>query len=180
MKHLIVVVAVALALGLTVSSTVFAHSAAEDGKISGLLHVDPDDIAQARRVNTFHIYFNDQDERFTMEGCDCRIKVKQNKEVILDAPLGISQIKSGTTKVFLPQDNFSYEVIASGTPKTAGFFQPFKLKFDIDVGKPPLQPQAAEDGPNLLVRGVPVVVFAGSIFGFITWRKRTRMKKKAN
>ena len=172
--------AAGLVLALAGSYPALAHTAAEDGKISGLLHVDPDDIARAGRVNTLHIYFNDLDERFTMEGCDCRIKVKQNREVILNAPLGTSETKTGTTKVFLPQDNFSYEVIASGTPKTAGFFQPFKLKFDIDVGKPPLQPQAAEDGPNLLVRLGPVVVIAGSITGFIRWRKRIRMKKKAN
>lgn len=177
MKHLIVVVAVVLAFGLSVSNTVFAHTAAKDGKISALLHIDPNDHPKAGQLNTLHVYFNDLDERFTMEGCDCRIKIKQGKEGLLDKPLDTAAIKTGTTKVFLPQNNFSYDVVVSGTPKTAGFFQPFKLVFDIDVGNPPADEPVSEDGPNLLVRAIEGAVILVVIAGVYS-KARNRIKMR--
>jgi hypothetical protein len=170
-KRLMMVLAAGLMLALSGSYPASAHTAAKDGKISALLHIDPNDDAKAGQVNIIHIYFNDLDERFTMEGCDCRIKINQDKEVLLDKPLDTAAVKTGTTKVFLPQDNFSYDVVASGTPKTAGFFQPFKLVFDIDVGNPPANEPKAEDGPNLLIRLVEASIIVG-IVGYIVWRKR--------
>jgi hypothetical protein len=117
-----------------------AHTLAKDGRISAFLHIAPDDKPLPGRINTVHFYFNDQDFRFSMEGCDCSVKVNQDKKVLYKGILPAEAPRVGKINVFLPDNNFSYGVVVSGTPKTAGFFQPFTLKFDIDVGNPPPEP----------------------------------------
>lgn len=121
-----------------------AHTLAKDGRISAFLHIAPDDQPKAGKINTVHFYFNDQDFRFTMEGCFCNASVKEDKQVLFKGPLAAEDIRVGKLNVLLPDDNKSYDVVVNGTPKTAGYFQPFKLKFDIDVGNPPPE----TDRPN--------------------------------
>jgi hypothetical protein len=128
-----------------------AHNLVKDGKISAFLHIDPNDIPQPGKLNTVHIYFNDQDFRFTTEGCDCKIIIAEGKKILYNGILPPTAPRVGQLKVLLPDNNFSYMVVVSGTPKSAGFFQPFKLNFDINVGNPPPKPPPGSNSGKFLV-----------------------------
>lgn len=155
---------------------VSAHTLAVDGKISAFLHIDPNDKPQPGKINTVHIYFNDQDFRFTTEGCNCLIKVNEGKKILYKGILPAVAIRTGQLKIFLPDNNFSYDVVVSGTPKTAGFFQPFKLNFDIDVGNPPPGPVPKTNHAKLFI---PLAVFlvAGVVGGYVILHKKARIKR---
>lgn len=149
-----------------------AHNLAEDGKISAFLHIPPNDKAQSGKISIIHVYYNDQDSRFTTEGCDCKIKISEGKQVLYSGILPAGAPQLGTISVLLPDNNFSYGVIVSGTPKTAGFFQPFKLNFDIDIGIPPPPPPGTNRGwITLPIAGVLVAL------GSLKYRARLRGSK---
>jgi hypothetical protein len=139
---------------------VSAHTLASDGKISAFLHIDPNDVPQPGKLNTVHIYFNDQDFRFTTEGCDCKIKVSEGKRILYNGILPATAPRIGQLKVLLPDNNFSYTVIISGTPKTAGFFQPFKLNFGIDVGNPPPRTPPSSNSGKFLATVLLIIAAA--------------------
>ena len=149
-----------------------AHNLAKDGKISAFLHIEPDDQPQSGKINTVHIYFNDQDFRFTTEGCDCRIKLTQGKQVLYNGVLPAAGARVGELKALLPKNNFSYGVVVSGTPKTAGFFQPFKLNFDIDVGTPPPVLPAPKSRLKIFVAAMALIILvAGAGYRVLIRRK---------
>lgn len=141
-----------------------AHTLAKDGRISAFLHIAPDDKPKPGKVNTVHFYFNDQDFRFSMEGCFCNATVKEHKKTLFKGALIAEDIRVGKLNVRLPDNNKSYDVVVNGTPKTAGFFQPFKLKFDIDIGNPPPQTDSSSHKWVFLAVGTVVLISAGTIF----------------
>jgi pyruvate/2-oxoacid:ferredoxin oxidoreductase beta subunit len=65
-------------------------------------------------------------------------------------------------------------VVVSGTPKAAGFFQPFKLKFDVDVGNPPPK-EPAKRNPWLLVT-VAGLIFAAAVAVFYSLKRKAKIK----
>jgi hypothetical protein len=137
----------------------YAHTLAKDGKISAFLHIDPDDKPVPGKINTVHFYFNDQDFRFSMEGCFCDANVSEGKKILYKGVLPASDLRVGKINVLLPDNNFSYDVVVSGAPKADGYFQPFKLKFNIDVGNPP--PEATSKH-NYWLPAVLAAVIAGA------------------
>jgi hypothetical protein len=159
-------------LALLPTSITGAHTLAKDGKISAFLHIAPNDKPQPGKVNTVHFYFNDQDFRFSMEGCFCNASVKEGAKLLYKGDLAAEDTRVGKINVLLPDDNKSYDVVVSGTPKTAGFFQPFKLKFDIDVGNPPPE---ADPSSRYWIR--PAVILAAAGAGLIlAYRPFRRLK----
>lgn len=158
------------------ANQVFAHTLAKDGKISAFLHISPDDKAHYGKINDISIYYNDQDFRFTTEGCDCRIKITQDKKILYSGLLVASGSRVGELKLLLPNNNTTYDVVVSGTPKTAGFFQPFNLNFDIALGTPPPVPAPSEN-KNLAVPISGGLMLAGSIGYFSKFSKKHRIKK---
>lgn len=140
----------------------YAHTLAKDGKISAFLHIAPDDKPVPGKVNTVHFYFNDQDFRFNMDGCDCSVSVKEGKRTLYQGALPAEEPRVGKINVLLPDNNVSYDVAVSGAPKAAGFFQPFKLKFDIDVGNPPPEIPSKSNPWPLLIAGA-LIIAAGAV-----------------
>jgi hypothetical protein len=173
-KLLIIVAGVGLVLAAKVSTS-YAHTLAKDGKISAFLHIAPDDKPQPGKVNDVHFYYNDQDFRFTTEGCDCDVTVKEGEKTLYKGILPAVGVRVGELKVFLPDNNFSYDVIVSGTPKTAGFFQPFKLNFDIDVGNPPPQPVKPKTN-YIFIPVIGVVLLAAGLKYYQTVSNRAKIK----
>jgi hypothetical protein len=164
----------AVLAAITPVGVVGAHTLAKDGKISAFLHIEPDDKPLPGKVNTIHFYFNDQDFRFSMEGCLCNASVKEDKKTLFKGDLAAEDIRVGKLNVLLPDNNKSYDVVVSGTPKTAGYFQPFNLKFDIDVGNPPPEPPARRNVWPVVIAGL-LVIGLGSI-GYYTFGKRAKIR----
>ena len=166
-----------LAAGLLMpifGTSALAHSLSEDGKISGFLHIAPDDTPQAGQLNDIRIYYNDQDFKFTTENCDCKIKITQNTASLYNGTLPASGMRIGEIKVLLPEDNQSYGVVVSGVPKTAGFFQPFKLNFDIKVGSPSKVVNEPQKKPTIAV--ISGIILSGGI-GLGIVQKRAKIKE---
>jgi len=173
--RVLLILVTAVFAALSSASSVSAHTLATDGRISAFLHIAPDDVPRPGKTNTVHFYFNDQDFRFSLEGCDCSAQVKQGKDTLYKGGLAAEARRVGRINVFLPLNNFSYDVIVKGTPKTAGFFQPFTLKFDIDVGHPPPAPPPAKHRISWLL--VPVVLAAAGYWLFRQRHSRLIMKR---
>jgi len=152
----------------------YAHTLAKDGKISAFLHIAPDDKPLPGKINTVHFYFNDQDFRFSMDGCVCSVSVKEGQRSLYEGILPAEDTRVGKINVLLPDNNFSYDVVVSGTPKAAGFFQPFKLRFDVDVGNPPPK-EPAKRNPWLLVT-VAVLIFAAAVAAFYSFKRKAKIK----
>lgn len=168
-----VLVLICAVLGFLVPiGTAGAHTLAKDGKISAFLHIAPDDKPRPGRFNTVHFYFNDQDFRFSMEGCFCNASVKEDKKTLFKGALAAEDIRVGKLDVLLPDNNKAYDVVVSGTPKTSGYFQPFKLKFDIDVGKPPPQPPAHSHWPLATAAIGMIGVGSGA---FLFWKLKAKI-----
>jgi hypothetical protein len=159
-------------VGLFPAKVVQAHTLAKDGKISAFLHIAPDDKPKPGKINTVHFYFNDQDFRFSMEGCLCNISIKEDNHTLYDGALEAEDIRVGKVSVLLPDNNKSYDVTVSGTPKNAGYFQLFNLKFDIDVGNPPKVSSPARNW------ALPVIIIL--IIGSLILAHRPLRKLKYN
>jgi len=159
---------------LAVKLPVYAHTLAKDGKISAFLHIAPDDKPLPGKINTVHFYFNDQDFRFSMDGCVCNVSVKEGQRSLYEGILPAEDTRVGKINVLLPDNNFSYDVVVSGTPKAAGFFQPFKLKFDIDVGNPPPK-EPAKRNPWLLVTVAGLIIVA-AVAAFYSFKRKAKIK----
>ena len=170
----IILFALVLANFSVMELPVYAHTLAKDGKISAFLHIAPDDKPLPGKINTVHFYFNDQDFRFSMDGCVCNVSVKEGQRSLYEGILPAEDTRVGKINVLLPDNNFSYDVVVSGTPKAAGFFQPFKLKFDIDVGNPPPR-EPAKRNPWLLVT-VAGLIIAAAVAAFYSFKRKAKIK----
>jgi len=172
-RRLIPIFVIFLAV-LSSGSQVLAHTLSKDGNISAFLHIDPDDKPVPGKVNTIHFYFNDQDFRFSMAGCLCNASVMEGSKVLYKGVLPADDLRVGKIKVFLPDNDVSYDVALSGKPKAAGYFQQFKLEFGIDVGKPPPKEPAKRNIWPLVMVGV--LIAAAVTTGFYTLKRRSKMK----
>jgi len=170
----IILFALVLASFSVMELPVYAHTLAKDGKISAFLHIAPDDKPLPGKINTVHFYFNDQDFRFSMDGCVCNVSVKEGQRSLYEGILPAEDTRVGKINVLLPDNNFSYDVVVSGTPKAAGFFQPFKLKFDIDVGNPPPK-EPAKRNPWLLVTVAGLIIVA-AVAAFYSFKRKAKIK----
>jgi hypothetical protein len=163
---------------MSLMPTAYAHTLAKDGKISAFLHIDPYDTPLPGKVNTIHFYFNDQDFRFSMDGCFCNVSVNEGKRAIYKGVLPASDLRVGKINVLLPDNNFSYDVVINGTPKAAGYFQPFKLKFDIDVGKPPPEPPARREAWPFVVGSLLLIGCGSMSYYYLRKRAKIRLHKE--
>ena len=174
-SRLVLIFASAVLVALTPIGVAAAHTLAKDGKISAFLHIAPDDKPMPGKVNTIHFYFNDQDFRFSMEGCFCNVSVKEAKKTLYKGALPAEDLRVGKINVLLPDNNFSYDVVVSGTPKTAGYFQPFKLKFDIDVGNPPPEQSTARNWWPIIT--IAALITSLGLSGLFLFLKKSKIRK---
>jgi hypothetical protein len=173
MARLLMLILITFLAVLSPAGMASAHTLARDGRISAFLHIAPDDKPKPGKVNIIHFYFNDKDSRFSMEGCFCDVSVKEGDHTLYKGELPTEDLSVGKINVLLPDNNFSYDVVVQGTPKTAGYFQPFKLKFDIEVGNPP--PEVPREHSHwLLAAGIMVIVSAVLVILYPPLRRRTK------
>jgi hypothetical protein len=170
--NLVLVLLIAAAgLFLDVSPKVLAHQLAQDGSISAFLHVAPSDNPKPSAQNNLEVYFNDEQFKFNMADCDCRITVVQGVKQLLNSRLAAAAGRTGTAQVYLPKNNFSYGVIVTGIPKNSSAFQPFRLNFDIDVGNPASAPKNNQD---YWAAGLSLIFIGAPAFAVMKYRRQSR------
>jgi len=150
----------AIVPGILLSAPVSAHNLANDGNISAFLHISPVDKPQVGKINDIFIYYNDQQFKFSSSLCKCKIKVSEGSKVLYSGTLPAVGTRVGELKIDLPKDNYSYNVLVSGQPINKGSFQPFNLKFDIDLGDPS---RAQSGNKQLFIPVASTLVVAGSL-----------------
>jgi hypothetical protein len=137
MRRLLTVFCVTIAtLSMGIAPQALAHKLATDGKISAFLHIDPNDEPHVGTVNDLTIYYNDANFMFDTVHCNCRITINEGTKVLYSGTLPAIGNHAGKLGIFIPKDNFTYDVLVTGRPLMPNQFQPFNLKFDIDVGDP--------------------------------------------
>lgn len=93
--------------------------------------MDPDDEPIAGAETYFHIDIVDSSKRFSVENCDCVVKISKDGEELF------SYIHTGSA-IGLYDVNFKYQapgkgvytLQVNGKPKSSGQFDEFKLEFN--------------------------------------------------
>jgi len=79
---------------------------------------------------------------------------------------------AGSGRVVLPIEVTADPATSSSVPVTVASFGPDEAAAPTLGSRSPSQDTDAEDGPNLVVRGVPLVLLAGLVVAFVLRRKR--------
>lgn len=104
-----------------------AHVLATDNNIGAILHIDPNDEPVAGEVSTFFFTIKDTKEGFSLDTCDCKIAILQEKKTLFS-----TQLTSPTFFFTFPKTG-AYELDVIGKPMTGATFKPFTLHYDVDV-----------------------------------------------
>lgn len=149
-----------------------AHTLKTDGEITVLLHTDPDDDPTADRPATILLAITDQTSQFNPADCDCLVTVAEKNRQLLSLHPQASQqtsIYDFAVPVTFP-DRAVYQIMLSGTPKSAGQFQPFAVTYDLRVDR-----QAAAAPNQNAATIVDLIIAALVLAGLITLGIRDRI-----
>jgi len=134
----------ALLLTLGIPAIASAHVLKVDGDIGVVLHINPDDAPTTGDSTDYIFYFDDDTGKFSLSKCNCQVSIIENGNAIATKPLVITSSEvSENHYTFMKPD--VYDIRVSGTPKTSGAFQPFKLDYEVRVtdGQTQTQPMPA-------------------------------------
>lgn len=113
---------------------VFAHQLVTDGSIGVVLHVDPDDDPIANQNATFHFDFQDRENKFQLDHCQCTVVVMQDGKELASAPLTPATLSIASySYTFLAKGVYAIEVI--GVPQPGDAFQPFTVRYSQRVAR---------------------------------------------
>lgn len=116
-----------------------AHELKSEGKISALIHINPDDDPIAGQNSEILFLISDKDKKFQAENCNCVASVIENDEVLFTSPLFKGQ--TSYRGIFAPAIPFVfphkgvYTIILTGDPKNENLFQKFSLTYNIRIDK---------------------------------------------
>jgi hypothetical protein len=125
-KFLLLVVFTLFALNKP--SNALAHFQDNDGAVSGLLHIIPDDSPVIGEEAILNFTITNTQGQFMPTDCDCKLTIAFENEVgreyFLDSEAKLKTIftKRGT-----------YKALLEGTPKNTKSFKAFKLNFSFRV-----------------------------------------------
>lgn len=133
-RRAISIAAVVLLLTLSFPATTSAHELKVDGDISAILHTDPDDNPIAGSPVSYIIFFSDSTGRFSLPKCNCTVAITKGGRLVAGNPLTISGNTASENHYTFAEPG-TYSLDFTGTPKTPGAFQPFKLDYTVRVGR---------------------------------------------
>ncbi len=111
-----------------------AHELKVDGNISAILHTDPDDDPIAGSPVSYIIFFSDSTGRFSLPECNCTVAITKGGRLVAGKPLTISGDKASENHYTFAEPG-TYGLGFTGTPKTPGALQPFRLDYTVRVGR---------------------------------------------
>ena len=103
---------------------VMAHLLQTDGDIGVLMHVDPGDEPVVGETSTFMFEITDRREKFSLERCDCRLRVMLNDKEVFNEPLKGEQSASAAVPFVFP-DAGIYHAQITGNPRPGEALQAF-------------------------------------------------------
>lgn len=117
---------------LAIPGVASAHVLKVDAHIGAVLHINPDDNPTTGDSTDYILSFDDDTGKFSLPQCDCNVSIVENGQTIATKPLVVSSSEvSENHYTFLKPD--VYDMRFTGTPKTAGAFQPFTLDYEVRV-----------------------------------------------
>ena len=106
---------------------VSAHETKVDGTLTAILHIEPADSPEANSTSTLELIFQDDDNIFNLDKCNCEVSVSKDQNVIFTTPLHTLEIP------FLFPEIGNYTVNLKGEPANGGTFRAFEFSFDVNV-----------------------------------------------
>ncbi len=113
-----------------VAFPVSAHMLKIDRDMSGVFHVDPEDDPVVGEPAYLHFTITDKTNKFSFDACDCRVAIKNNGTTLFN------QVFSTDTPIsYVFPERALYTIEVTGSPRSAGTFQDFDLKYDLRVDR---------------------------------------------
>jgi hypothetical protein len=177
-----------LALGAILPGLAAAHEVQNDGNMSVLLHMEPQDSPIVGQEATLYFSFTEASDKFQVLDCDCQLKISNGNNVVKS--LALSEVAESfganvyTTTVTFPKKGV-YTVDLAGKSKTAAFAD-FHLNWFVriertDAAQTPIDPKVtAEDKRKmellnrLYVGGLGVLAIGAIVIVVINIRKNRK------
>ena len=134
-----------------------AHTLKTDADVGATFHLEPNHNPRAGEVAT--IWFaltRSGGQIIPLEQCNCQLAVYQQPSTPEEPPLLKPTLKAisaeqyegiPAAEVVFPQAG-AYELELSGTPKSGAEFQPFQLKYNVNVGAGKAVPETSSPQEN--------------------------------
>lgn len=141
-----------------------------------ILHVDPDDNPTPNQPTTFYLEFNDPSKTFSLNGCECEVKINKGNEAIFRKTL--DQKETQATFVSTLPEKGEYTVTVSGKPKPSGNFAPFELKHSLVVSRDPVANKNSWAQNPIVAHGLHLGLTVVAFLVFFALDARERKRKK--
>ncbi len=113
----------------------FAHVLQADGSIGAVLHIDPNDDPIAQQPAYFFLDIANKNGVFSLTDCTCTALITNTAGDTIAKPTILpenGQTAEGTFE-YVFQNSAAYVLTVKGTPKNAGVFQNFTLRYTFQV-----------------------------------------------
>jgi hypothetical protein len=146
-----------------------AHVLKTDGSIGAVLHIDPEDNPSVGEPASFFFEFKDRQGKFLLDKCDCTVAILRDGTTVFSTKLGSSPIVSYT----FPEQG-EYVIEAAGMPRIEGDFQPFTLRYGLQVDKESVA--AGAISPATSNHTLHYILFGGAfgVFFLLLFRDKVR------
>ncbi len=151
-----------------------AHLLQTDGDVGVLMHVDPGDEPVVGEPSMFMFEITDRRETFSLDRCDCRLRVLLNDKEVLSEPLKGDQSASVAVP-FVFADAGIYRAEIAGNPRPGAASQAFRVAFDVRV--------VPNDSPDIsgwsVVQkyGLPIAAAIAALIALAAFMRKHRRKK---
>jgi len=156
------------------SPAALAHILQTDGDVGVLMHVDPGDEPVAGEPSTFMFEITDRREKFSLDRCDCRLRVLLNdKEVFNELLKGDNAASVAVPFVFADAGIYRAEITGVQRPGAAS--QAFRVAFDVRV-VPNESPESS--GPSAVQQyGLLIAAAIAALIALAAFTRKHRRKK---
>lgn len=138
-----------------------AHVLKTDGSIGAVMHTDPDDNPVAKDATGIFFDFQDKQNKFKIENCNCIISIIEDGKEIFSQNLTQPAIS-----YTFPDKNL-YQIKVVGKPNSENDFQTFSLVYDISVAKESANPSNLDNPPTTSWFSTHIVHLIGGIIVFV-------------
>lgn len=178
MKKFIILILVFTVLFFGPTTQTFAHDELTDHGITGILHTDPDDDPLAKSPTAIFLELKQKNGQFDITHCLCQLLIQEQGKTLFTQPFTNATDISGTnpiTSFTFPTED-KYNVVVAGTPRDRTSFSPFRLTYEVAVGREGVVPEDNWWSTHMIPLAALIVLGASTLFVVI---RKMRQKKSA-